>query len=379
MLQRTRRNKKAAERRAQYARADGRAMQAVMRSLQADGSHRGKALSKLGNALLSAVSCAGGEVGEDGWTCNSCGYWHWYATRVCPWCVTQQESASAVPVAVPEPAQDTAPVGHVVDEESSRHSQRRRDSHQYQGREGGARGQAPRRPSASHKRNGGCEGVSRGNAPNRPRTPQPTHEQSASPRRASLCRSESKSFRAEPVGVADDARSEASSTSQRSHPRRSPSKSRSAKLENHAKKRRSASAPGGHAKKHTVKLRSVSRSKSPCLAPRKRLVLTPRFPPACWGTQRRWSIDSMLVDAEKAREQARVIRESPAYLLRYSSVPGVRSKYRTNAKRVMALVKHAALPVRREYLRRVSQAVRPGASMLNHKRSLCLEGPRYEG
>ena len=95
MLPRTRRNKKAAERRAQYARADGRAMQAVMRSLQAVGSHRGNELSKLGNALLSAVSCAGGGVGEDGWACPSCSYWHWHATRVCPWCAAQEENASA--------------------------------------------------------------------------------------------------------------------------------------------------------------------------------------------------------------------------------------------------------------------------------------------
>ena len=97
MLPRTRRNKKAAERRAQYARADGRAMQAVMRSLQAVGSHRGNELSKLGNALLSAVSCAGGGVGEDGWACPSCSYWHWHATRVCPWCAAQEENASARP------------------------------------------------------------------------------------------------------------------------------------------------------------------------------------------------------------------------------------------------------------------------------------------
>jgi len=97
MLPRTRRNKKAAERRAQYARADGRAMQAVMRSLQAVGSHRGNELSKLGNALLSAVSCAGGGAGKDGWTCKSCSYWSWHATRVCPWCVAQEENASARP------------------------------------------------------------------------------------------------------------------------------------------------------------------------------------------------------------------------------------------------------------------------------------------
>ena len=133
---------------------------------------------------------------------------------------------------------------HVEEGASSRHPQRRSVNENwandnYQDREGGVRGQAPRRSSAPQKRNEGREGGPRGNAPNRPRTPQPTHDRSASPRRASLSRSESKSFRAEPVEPVDDFQSEASSASQRSSSRRNLSKSRSVKLEDQTKERRS--------------------------------------------------------------------------------------------------------------------------------------------